>query len=62
MNVLIEAVDRIKSKMKYHVYYSRKKRNEVESKQSEISPGRLHPHTKHMTRSSTYGFEIMEIV
>ncbi|CAD8063673.1 unnamed protein product [Paramecium sonneborni] len=62
MDVLIEAIDRLKSKMKYHVYYSRKKRNEIETKQIEISPGRLHPHTKHMTRSSTFGFEMMEIV
>ncbi|CAK65967.1 unnamed protein product (macronuclear) [Paramecium tetraurelia] len=62
MQVLLAAADRIKAKMKHHVYYSRKKRNEVESKQSATSPGRLHPHNKNMTRSSTYGFEILEIV
>lgn len=31
MDILIEAIDRIKAKMKYYVYYSRKKRNEIES-------------------------------
>ncbi|CAD8166002.1 unnamed protein product [Paramecium pentaurelia] len=62
MEILLEAVDRIKSKMKYHVYYSRKKRNEIELQQNQISPIKIHPHTKNMTRSNTYGFEIMDIV
>ncbi|CAD8151080.1 unnamed protein product [Paramecium octaurelia] len=62
IEVLVEAVDRIKAKMKYHIYYSRMQRNDVQSNQNEIQPIKLHPHTKHLTRSNTYGLEILDIV
>ncbi|CAK73451.1 unnamed protein product (macronuclear) [Paramecium tetraurelia] len=62
IEVLLEAVDRIKVKMKHHIYYSRMRRNDIELKQNEIQPIKLHPHTKHFTRSNTYGLEIIGIV